>query len=210
MRLDARLTGDVGARLMSVVEAQARTLLQQARKAGSKEHAEAYAADALVSLADPGSERPKAVVHVHVDQAAWERGALQRGESCQIPGIGPVSVAAGRRLAREGIVKAVLADEADVKAVAHLGRTIPARVRTALETRDLMCVVPGCDERENLEIDHVVPYAEGGETRLDNLARLCRWHHGLKTHRGWRLEGAPGRWRFNKPNRATSRPPPGG
>ena len=166
--------------------------------------------DALVSLADTGTERPKAIVHVHVDQQAWERGHIEQGESCQISGVGPLSVAAARRLARDGIVKAVLADEADVKAVAHLGRTIPARVRTALEARDKTCVVPGCDERDDLEIDHLVPYAAGGETRLDNLARLCGWHHGLKTHRGWRLKGGPGRWRFTKPKRATSRPPPGG
>ena len=209
-RLDARLTGDAGAGLMSVVEAQAKRLIEQARRAGSKERQEAYAADALVSLAGGGAERPRAVVHVHVDQRAWERGHLEKGESCQVPGVGPVSVAAARRLARDGIVKAVLTEEADVRAVAHLGRTIPARVRTALEARDRTCVVPGCDERDDLEIDHVVPYAEGGQTRLDNLARLCGWHHALKSHRGWRLEGGSGCWRFTKPKRAVTRSPPDG
>jgi hypothetical protein len=209
-RLDARLTPDAGAGLISVVKAQAKKLMEQARRAGSKERAEAYAADALVSLASTATERPRAVVHVHVDQAAWERGRVEIGESCQVPGVGPVSVAVARRLARDGIVKAVLSDEADVRAVAHLGRTIPARVRTALEARDQACVVPGCDERDDLEIDHVVPYAEGGETRLDNLARLCGWHHALKSHRGWRLEGGPGHWKFTKPKRVATRSPPGG
>ena len=209
-RLDARLTPDAGARVMSVVEAHAKRLMEQARRAGSKERAEAYAADALVCLADTGTSGPRAVVHVHVDQAAWERGHVEQGESCRIAGVGPVSVQAARRLAREGIVKAVLTDEADVRGVAHLGRTIPARLRTALEARDVTCVVPGCDERDDLEIDHVVPYAEGGATRLDNLARLCGWHHALKTYRGWRLDGGPGRWSFYKPTRAATRSPPGG
>jgi len=49
----------------------------------------------------------------------------------------------------------------------------------------------GCNVRDHLEIDHIVPLAEGGPTSLDNLARLCRWHHGLKTHRGYRLLGPP-------------------
>lgn len=36
--------------------------------------------------------------------------------------------------------------------------------------------------------------------RLDNLARLCSWHHYLKTHRGYRLSGGPGSWRFEGPD----------
>jgi hypothetical protein len=53
-------------------------------------------------------------------------------------------------------------------------------LRTALEARDPTCVVPGCNKRRDLEIDHIVPFAAGGETKLDNLARLCRWHHAEK------------------------------
>ncbi|MFY9586670.1 MAG: hypothetical protein WAT66_04360, partial [Actinomycetota bacterium] len=52
VRLDARLTADAGARLMSTVDARGREFQEQARRAGSKERAEAHAADALVSLAD--------------------------------------------------------------------------------------------------------------------------------------------------------------
>ena len=50
-------------------------------------------------------------------------------------------------------------------------------------------MIPGCDERKGLEIDHLVPFAEGGPTTLDNLARACRFHHYLKTHHGWRARG---------------------
>jgi HAMP domain-containing protein len=200
-RLDARLTPDSGARLIATVKARARVLLEQARKAGSKESPDAYAADGLVSLADEGTPGPRAVVHVHVDKSAWNRGRVERAERCFIPGVGPVPVAAARRLARDGIVKAVLADEADIRAVAHFGRTIPAKIRTALEARDVTCVVPDCDERDDLEIDHILPMGDGGETSLGNLARLCRWHHSLKTHRGWRLAGSPGAWKWFKPKR---------
>ncbi|MFY9586456.1 MAG: HNH endonuclease signature motif containing protein, partial [Actinomycetota bacterium] len=110
----------------------------------------------------------------------------------------PIPVAAARRLARDGVVKAVLDDDADVRAIARVGRTIPAKLRSALEARDATCVVPGCDQAEGLEIDHVIPHSEGGPTRLDNLARLCRWHHSLKTYRGWGLRGRPGAWEWAK------------
>lgn len=209
VRLDARLTPDAGAPLIAVIEARSRMLREQARRAGFRERREAYAADALASLVEGSAPGPAAVVHVHVDETAWSRGRLERDESCRISGIGPVSVAAARRLAKDGIVKTVLADGADVRAVAHLGRTIPARLRTALEARDQNCVVPGCDEREGLEIDHIVPFAEGGPTSLDNLARLCHHHHARKTHRGWQLAGGPGRWEWSKRARASTRAPPG-
>jgi uncharacterized protein DUF222/HNH endonuclease len=205
-RMDARLTPDSGARLIATVRARARALQEQARRAGSKESADAYAADGLVSLAEDGTAGTRAVVHVHVDRSAWNRGRIERDERCFIPGVGPIPVAAARRLASDGIVKAVLADAADVTAVAHFGRTIPAKIRTALEARDVTCVVPGCDEREALEIDHIKPLGEGGETSLANLARLCRWHHSLKTHRGWRLAGTPGAWKWFKSKRTVIRP----
>ncbi len=39
---------------------------------------------------------------------------------------------------------------------------------------------------EACDLDHVIPYAEGGTTSSDNIATLCRRHHRLKTHHsGW-------------------------
>jgi hypothetical protein len=47
-------------------------------------------------------------------------------------------------------------------------------------------------------------------TKLDALARLCRFHHAQKTHEGYRLEGGPGHWRWLKPDgtEVAARPPP--
>ena len=47
---------------------------------------------------------------------------------------------------------------------------------------------PGAGSSYGLEIDHIVPFAEGGPTTLDNLALLCHHHHFLKTYEGWTLE----------------------
>lgn len=106
-------------------------------------------------------------------------------------------MAVARRLANDAFLKLLLTDGTDVRAVAHGGRTIPARLRTALEARDPTCVV--CDVRHGLEIDHVIPFAEGGPTTLENLARLCRHHHYLKTHRDYRLGGGRGHWTWTGP-----------
>ena len=127
------------------------------------------------------------------------RCLVEPGETCEIPGIGPIPVATARALAADAVISAVVCDGVDVKAVAHLGRSIPAHVRTALLARDPVCVVPGCHARDGLEIDHLVAFAEGGATALANLCRLCHWHHYLKTHQGHRLTGGPGHWGWEPP-----------
>ena len=199
VRLDARLAPDDGARLLATVEARAAALQRDAKRSGLREPVEAFAADALVGLV---GGNVKAIVHVDVDAAALERGRTVPGERCRIRGVGPVPVAVARRIAADGAVKVIERDGIDVRRIAHPGRTIPTRVRTALEARDPTCVVPGCDVRTGLEIDHIHPFADGGRTELANLARLCRFHHAQKTHRDWRLGGRPGAWTWSRGTRA--------
>jgi hypothetical protein len=110
-------------------------------------------------------------------------------------------------LADDAILSVLLTDGIDVTAVAHRGRTIPASLRRALTERDRTCVVPGCQVRDRLEIDHIEPFAAGGPTRLTNLCRLCRWHHYLKTHCGYRITGGPGTWGWLPPPHREHDPP---
>jgi hypothetical protein len=216
VRFDARLTPDEGARLVAAVKIETDRLEREAKRAGHDEPRKAMAADALVRLAcgdvdagpvadersggcGPSASGPTAMVHVRVDHEALLRGHVESGEVCEIPGIGPIPVEVARRLAGDSILSVLVTDGVDVTAVSHGGRTIPASVRTALIERDPVCVVPGCGLREGLEIDHVDPFAAGGETRLSNLARLCHWHHYLKTHQRHRLEPDGAGWRWVTP-----------
>jgi len=98
------------------------------------------------------------------------------------------------------VLKVLVTDGTDVRAVAHAGRTVPARVRSALEERDPSCVVPGCVVRDRLEIHHLVPYARGGPTALDNLVRVCAWHHHALTQDRCTLErNETGDWTWRAP-----------
>jgi hypothetical protein len=191
-----------GARLLSALEVEQREVFDAARRRGEHEAPEAYAADALVALAERprGDGRAVPTLVLTADLAAFSRGAAEPGETCEIAGVGPVAVTTARSLLGEALLKLVVRDGVDVRSVTHLGRAIPAHLRTALELRDLHCVVPGCSETRLLEIDHWrVPFAAGGPTSLDNLARVCRAHHRKKTHRGFILDGGPGKWRWRPP-----------
>jgi hypothetical protein len=154
--------------------------------------------DALSVITRP----PDSTVVVLVDIEAWRRGRTEPGECCEITGQGPIPVPMARDLANDSFLSVLFHQAGDIRAVSHLGRTINAKLRTALLYRDRTCVVPGCGVSSGLEIDHVREFHLGGPTELDNLALLCHHHHQLKTYQGWVLtrlgvdqEGRT-RWRF--------------
>jgi len=55
-------------------------------------------------------------------------------------------------------------------------RVIPPAIRRALWARDGGCRFPGCGSR-HAEGHHIVHWALGGKTSLDNLVLLCHAHH---------------------------------
>jgi hypothetical protein len=216
-RMDLRTTPEAGAAVLAGLQPFQEQVFAQARAAGRRERADAYAADALVAMAQAaggsgaanGANGAKATVHVRVDATALQRGHVEGNETCDIPGVGPVPVVTARALLGDAVVKLLLTRGVDVVSVVHLGRTVTAHQRSALEQRDPTCVVDGCAVRQHLEIDHVDGWALTRATTLDRLARLCRWHHHLKTYGGYRLEGTPGHWQWRGPPGAEdTRPSP--
>ena len=99
-------------------------------------------------------------------------------------------VAAGtaRRLACD--VAAVHVNRGDDGSVLDVGRrtrTVPPALRRALEVRDRGCRFPGCGLRFT-DAHHLVHWADGGETSLENTLLLCRRHHRLVHEEGWTVE----------------------
>ena len=224
-RLDARLTPGAGAALAAALTAQADRGFTEARRSGVHLGHDALRADALVALVtgvglDGSEDRvptrpPPAQVVLRVDLA------LLRGTTgspppppgrttgvCEIPGVGPVPLETARALLGDALCTLVVTDGVDVTTVCTLGRSVPASLKAALVERDRCCVVPGCDATQHLEIDHWrIPFAEGGPASLDNLARLCRHHHRLRTHRGFTLTREGTTWHWHPPDRGGG--PPG-
>ena len=64
---------------------------------------------------------------------------------------------------------------------------IPDRMRRQVHLRDHTCRFPGCTVKaERCDLDHRIPYAQGGSTCPCNLVALCRRHHRAKTFSDWR------------------------
>jgi hypothetical protein len=218
VRLAGLLAPKEGAQLKAALQKKTDELFCAARRAGTEDTQEHYRADALLALVVGGGKGTgptdqggaPAQVLLRVDAAALKRGELEKGEACEVAGVGPISLSSAKELLDDAVVSVVVKEGVDVRAVTKPTRTIPSALKVALAERDPICVVPGCSVAQGLEVDHWrVDFAKGGPTCLDNLARLCHRHHALKTYAGWKLLGGPGRWEFLSPEEARAREGPG-
>jgi hypothetical protein len=203
-RFSATMTPDELARFLAGLDSRCDEICEDAVRGGWFESREAHRVDALIDLARPDSAAPAgpdSTLHVVVDYDALVRGHTVAGERCEIPGVGPVPVSVARQLSEDAILKVLVTKGVDVVAVAHAGYTIPAHLRSALELRDPKCIVPRCDVRRGLQIDHRNTFNRTRVTKLDDLARLCRWHHHQKTFLGYTYRGGPGTWEWIPPER---------
>ncbi|MEE6178161.1 HNH endonuclease signature motif containing protein [Mycobacterium sp. 050134] len=105
--------------------------------------------------------------------------------------------APGSEVGADGLISpelvAELAKSATLVPLAHPGDAPPERGYTPsraladfVRCRDLTCRWPGCDvPAGRCDVDHTVPYAQGGPTHAGNLKCYCRTHHLIKTFWGW-------------------------
>jgi hypothetical protein len=185
-----KVTPQVGGRLRAYFDREVSRRFRAARSAGAPKSHERYAAEALSDaiLGDPLDAKSVGyTAHVLIDHEVLTRGNALPGETCEIPGVGPVNAQWVREILGDAFVTAIIKKGKDITTVAHLGRHIPAELMTAMIVSGRECVVEGCSGREYLELDHCeVDHAKGGPTAKWNLAFACSIHHKLKTA-GWIL-----------------------
>ena len=189
------------ARLVACIDSLTKELVVSAARREEEVGLAALQADALVSLVDrPARDGggPRSEVVLRVDLEALRRGATEPGETCEIQGVGEVSVSTARSLLGRSFLWLVVSKGRDPACVTRLSRYIDDHQHRALWERDRGCVV--CGTTRQVERDHWrVDYADLGPTELDNLALLCAPCHRMKTYRGWRLGGGPGHWTWERP-----------
>jgi len=82
------------------------------------------------------------------------------------------------------------------------GYVPPPRLRHLVTVRQRRCAFPGCRRpARRCDLDHTIPYDQGGLTCECNLATRCRRHHRAKQAPGWHLEQRePGRMTWRLPS----------
>ena len=144
-------------------------------------------------------------VMVLIDAETLESG-LHEHSRCELDDTTPISPTAARRLLCDANILTALRDRTGFKLdLGYSQRCATAKIRKALIARDRTCTAAGCDRPHWMcEIHHIVPWAEGGRTDLDNLTLLCSKHHHIR-HANERRKPPPDR----PPDRPPHRPPDG-
>jgi len=136
-----------------------------------------------------GGQKPQ--VSVLVDVAT-----LRKESKCRpalLDWVGPITAEQARMIACDASVARVLTDgPSQILDVGRTTRTIPPAIRRAVVARDRECIANGCHRApQHCDVHHIIFWANGGSTRLDNLVLLCRRHHGFVHERGWRVSQRP-------------------
>jgi len=118
----------------------------------------------------------------------------------------PLSTRTLERISCDSTISRVLLADSMVVDVGRATRVVSAPTRRALGKRDQGCRWPGCDRQVNWSTPHhIVAWARGGPTRLDNLVLLCFFHHRLVHEGGWQVVKVGREFRFLPPERVVMR-----
>jgi Domain of unknown function (DUF222) len=125
------------------------------------------------------------VIHVVAERASVDGKGTTPGYMAGADGLIPAEVV--KELAKSAALRPL---NVPVAAEPHY---IPSpKLAEFVRCRDLTCRAPGCDQPAvYCDIDHTIPYADGGPTHPSNLKCVCRKHHLLKTFWGWRDKQLP-------------------
>jgi 5-methylcytosine-specific restriction protein A len=169
------------AAIATVIDTHARPLTADDDRKPAERQAEAlanvcgYVLDHAPSsvLPDAGGHRPHVSVLIRLEDLE------NRARAACLDFGGPVAAESLRMLCCDAaVVPIVLNGTGQPLDVGRATRTIPDGLRRAVAARDRGCAHPGCGRPPSwCEIHHLTPWEHGGETKLSNLAMLCRNHH---------------------------------
>lgn len=151
-----------------------------------------------------GASRHLIVIHTAAEGLVAPPVGLDHAVPTDVQG-GPtvpaMSVRTLRRLACDAPAQLVLHDgDGEVSSVTER-RPPTGRQRMLLLLRDRGCRFPGCPSRRGLHAHHIVHWADGGPTELENLVLLCGHHHRFLHEEDWRIvTDGRGAFRFAPPD----------
>ena len=161
--------------------------------------AEAFLAEKIAEAADP--EVYQVIVHVGTDAITPDDVSAEtsapaatlpvaadpaRPARCHVEDGPAISPATAQMIACSATWTWMLHDSAGkLLDVGRRRRRANAALRRAARERDTCrCRFPGCESRR-VDLHHIQYWSNGGQTKLDNLISLCKYHHMLVHDRGY-------------------------
>ncbi|MGH3650524.1 MAG: DUF222 domain-containing protein [Acidimicrobiia bacterium] len=165
------------------------------------------AADALTELAATSGDHNTGPnrVNLFADLEALttkDQGVAELDNGALIPN------STAQRLGCDPVIRTIIQHGHQVIGVGRASRQIPRWLRDLVYQRDgYQCQHPGCGHTRWLQVHHIVSWADGGPTDLDNLILLCGFHHRYLHEHRWHITGPPHQRVFRRPDQ-TPHPQP--
>ncbi|WP_195908214.1 HNH endonuclease signature motif containing protein [Nostocoides sp. HKS02] len=150
----------------------------------SPSYADAFEEVANRSLASVSSSSRAAHYRVYVHLAT---------DGAWVGGRHAIPMPLVQRFLSDGVLQPVWETEGRPVSVGRDLRILPLRSRRLVEDRDRGCRFPGCTTTRFVEIHHLLDWASGGATDVDNLVSLCPFHHDGVTRGDFTMTGDPTR-----------------
>lgn len=191
---------ETGAVLAGLISPLAKPTSAQDQRDITQRQGDAFADIVQLAAGKPNTpteagERPHVGITISLETLTTQIGAarLEAG--------GYIDAASARRIACDcKVFPMVLGAQSDILDFGRLTRTIRHRLRRALIHRDQGCAFPGCQRHpRQCAAHHVVHWADGGPTSLDNTVLLCGHHHRLIHHSEWTVTMVNKRPEFTPP-----------
>ncbi|WP_373046211.1 HNH endonuclease signature motif containing protein [Vulgatibacter sp.] len=159
--------------------------------------------EALVALSEswlqgglgPGARRPNSVALFADRQTLASSGIAWFADGTAIS-----AETARRQTCAATIVPVRAGPDGNLLDIGRRSRVPTEKQETALLIRDRCCRFPGCSNEAFIDAHHIVHWAQGGPTNLDNLLLLCKRHHTLVHEGGFRCEVVGGLLQFRMPD----------
>ena len=111
----------------------------------------------------------------------------------ELAGHGPIPASVARRLAADATStwRRLVTDPVTGQLLDYGQNTYrpPKDLAEYVIARDQVCTFVGCNRPAcRCDLDHRIPYSEGGSTSSENIGPLCRRHHTCKHDTDWSVE----------------------
>jgi hypothetical protein len=206
MHLHGVVDSETGARLKGMIEPMSGPESADDPRTLEERQGEAFAD--IVDIASRAPDLPAAGGDNGVAMVTVKLADLQRQAGTgKIEGIGPTSMSRLRRWCCDiKIIPVVLGTTGEVVDMGREARLATKAQRHVLAHRDGGCARPGCTRPPKYcRPHHIIHWADGGLTNLDNLVLLCDRHHREIHHTAWTVrmrdglpEFVPPKWMDSK------------
>jgi len=186
------LPPDRASALMKRLNRTARSL----RNDGDQRSMDQLRTDVFLDLCTggPAGSQSDGTVDIYVDLETLL--ALNDGPG-ELAGYGPVIADITRKVAEQQVDGTWRYTITDPDTGRPLSTGTTRRRPTAAQHREVVarhrtCIFPGCRmPARDCDLDHRIPWAEGGKTRTEDLGPLCRHDHGIRHAAGWTYKTLP-------------------